>query len=403
MRRAALFICLLAATVATGTAHAAEPEIETVVAGADFPTNMTFGPSGSLYYTEKNTGLVREVDDHGELLDEPVARFDVTSDGETGLLGIASYEDWLYVYLSDAQTQTNRIVRFSTDDPSAPEDVAELLPTTAGYHNGGDLAIGPDGMLYATVGEMHEPDLAQDPDSLGGKIVRLTPEGEVPAGAPFGDDNPAWSMGHRNSFGICFDFESGLLYETENGPDAHDEVNVIDKGGNYGWPDVMGPGGEPEFIDPLVDFPDIVAPTGCSVWGHTLWFGDFTGNLYRLPLPAEAPATPEVVAQLPGGITDVARGPGDALYIATQDGIYRLAVAPPAGRTASAAPSPIPSPEPTGKRTLSMPAVVASVLALLLVLAGGWWFARIRTREEAEGDAEEAAEAGGEDPSRPDA
>lgn len=395
MRRAVIAACCLALTGVPAAANAAEPEVETVVAGAAFPTNLAFGPSGSMYFTEKDTGAIREVTGDGELLPDPVTTFEVTSEGETGALGIASYEDWLYVYLSDAQTGTNRIVRFPTDDPEAVEEVADLLPTTAGYHNGGDLAIGPDGMVYATVGEMHEPDRAQDPADLGGKIIRLAPDGAVPRDNPFGEDNPAWSMGHRNSFGICFDLETGTLYETENGPDSHDEVNVIERGGNYGWPDVMGPGGEPDFIDPLVDFPEIVAPTGCSVWGHTLWFGDFGGNLYRLSLPAEAPASPEIVAQLPGGITDVARGPGDALYIATQSGIYRLAMAPPAGQTASAAPSPIPSPEPTGERSLSWPAVIASVLALALVVAGGLWFAVIRRREEAEGDAEEAAEAEG--------
>jgi glucose/arabinose dehydrogenase len=412
MRRPLIPLAAILALVCLGSApaQAAEPQIEPVVEGAEFPTNIAFGPGGSMYYTEKDTGRIREMNADGELLDEPVATFDVTGGGETGLLGIAPYGDWLYVYYSDAASGKNVIARLDTSaDNPQPEIVAELLPTANGYHNGGDVTFGTDGMLYATVGEMHEADRAQDPQDLGGKVIRLTPGGDVPSNNPFGADNPAWSMGHRNSFGICFDPETGDLWETENGPDSHDEVNLIEAGGNYGWPQVMGPGGAPDFIDPVVDFPEIVAPTGCAVWGHTLWFGDFSGGrLYRLPVTAPRPPQAEVVAQLPSGITDVQRGPGDALYIATVDGIYRLTVAPPAGVDATHVAAP-PKTDFTGERSLSFPAVAASLLALVIVLIGGLWFAMIRRREEAEGDLEEAAEAqaeaqaeaAGEEPSPP--
>ena len=137
----------------------------------------------------------------------------VVPEAERGLLGIAIGPDfeadpWIYLYLSDATDGVNRLVRVRADGDRAagePETLLEGLDSAAGYHNGGDLAFGADGSLFVTLGEAHEADRAQDPSDLGGKIVRLEPDGSVPADNPFGAGNPVWSYGHRNSFGICVD------------------------------------------------------------------------------------------------------------------------------------------------------------------------------------------------------
>ena len=201
----------------------------------------------------------------------------------------------------------------------------DALTTEHGYHNGGDIVFGGDGKLYLSVGEVHEAERAQDPNDIGGKILRLNPDGTVPSDNPFGAGNPAYSMGHRNSFGLCVDPSNGDLWETENGPGSDDEVNLIEPGGNYGWPDQLGPGGEPAFIDPVLDFPEVIVPTGCAVWRGDLYFGAYgTGLLYRLPLPPASDAHAVVVNDMGAGVTDLEVGPDGDLYVATTDAIWRL-------------------------------------------------------------------------------
>ena len=180
----------------------------------------------------------------------------------------------------------NRLARIRADDLAAPpEALLDALTTEHGYHNGGDLVFGGDGKLYVAVGEVHEAERAQDPDDLGGKILRLNPDGSTPSDGPFGPENAAYSMGHRNSFGLCVDPSTGDLWETENGPGSDDEVNRIEPGGNYGWPDQLGPGGEPAFIDPVLDFPEVIVPTGCAVWQGDLYFGAY-GDRSAVPAVA---------------------------------------------------------------------------------------------------------------------
>ena len=323
-------------------AYAGAAQDPTIVASdLAFPSNMAFAPDGRLFFAEKDTGNIRVIED-GELLPQPLAHIDVLSSSEQGLLGLAvdpafATDPWVYVYYSDPAMRINRLARFRADAGGAStlQPLLDALTTEHGYHNGGDIAFGADGMLYLSVGEVHESDRAQDPEDIGGKVLRLDPNGTVPTDNPFGPSNPAYSMGHRNSFGLCVDPSNGDLWETENGPGSDDEVNLIRPGGNYGWPDQLGPGGEPAFIDPVVDFPDVIVPTGCAVWRGDLYFGAFgTGLLYRLPLPTASGADPVVVQDMGAGVTDLAVAPGGDLYVATADAIWRLDVA-----TASADPS----------------------------------------------------------------
>jgi glucose/arabinose dehydrogenase len=341
----------------------AQEGFEPAVEGFDFAVNVAFAPDGTIFVADKDVGEIRVVRD-GEILDEPFASVETSAPvNEMGLLGVAVHPDfptepWVYAYYSDAAVGRNRLVRFRADGDVAGEreDLLDLLPTTFGWHNGGDLSFGSDGMLYVSVGDGHDADLAQDLDELGGRILRLNPDGLVPPDNPFGPDNPTFAHGIRNSFGICFDPDSGNLWETENGPDRDDEVNLVEPGANLGWPTQLGPGGEPEFVDPVLTFSDQIVVTGCAVADGDLYFGEgYDGNLHRMPLPGPDERT---LGRFEGGITDVAVAPDGALWVVTPTVLYRRAPAaqttsptsPTETGTASESPTPSASasPSPTG-------------------------------------------------------
>lgn len=303
---------------------------ERILGGLSFPVNVAFAPDGRLFFAEKDTGDIRVVVD-GRLRERPVAHVDVLSSAEQGLLGLAldprfPAEPWLYVYYSDPATLANRLMRIRIGGGSTErQPLLDLLTTERGYHNGGDLAFGTDGTLFVAVGEVHEPQRAQDPNDLGGKILRLNPDGSIPKDNPFGPDNPVYSLGHRNSFGLCVDPANGQLWETENGPTSDDELNRIEAGGNYGWPDQLGPGGAPRFIDPIVDFPQVIVPTGCAMWRGALYFGAYgNGLLYRVRGLSTPDAEAVVVRDMGAGVTDLQVGPDGNLYVSTADAIWRL-------------------------------------------------------------------------------
>lgn len=383
-----MFVLALAFVPAAGVDAAAT--FEPVATGLSFPSNMAFAPDGRLLYAEKDTGDIRVIRD-GELVADPLAHIDVLSSSEQGLLGLAldpafDSQPWIYVYYSDPASHLNRLVRIRADDAeAAPEPLLDALTTEHGYHNGGDLVFGGDGKLFVAVGEVHEGERAQDPDDLGGKVLRLNPDGGTPPDNPFGPTNPAYSMGHRNSFGLCVDPSDGTLWETENGPGSDDEVNRIEPGGNYGWPDQLGPGGEPSFIDPVLDFPNVIVPTGCAVWQGDLYFGAYgTGLLYRLTLPAADDAHADVIGDLGAGITDLQVGPDGDLYIATSNAIQKLAgTGSPEPAMSPTAVPPAPAVDTSGGGWKSIVAVVAGIalaVGLIARFMAGW-----RLRRETRG------------------
>ena len=325
--------------LSSSTSLAASSDPELVADHLSFPSNMAFAPDGRLFFAEKDTGDIRVIED-GHLLPDPFAHIDVLSAAEQGLLGLAldpafDTDPWVYVYYSDPVAHINRLARLRTDGGSVErQPLLDALTTENGYHNGGDIVFGRDGKLYLSVGEVHESQRAQDPNDLGGKILRLDPDGTSPRTTRSAPGNPAYSMGHRNSFGLCVDPSNGDLWETENGPSSDDEVNLIRPGGNYGWPDQLGPGGAPPFIDPVLDFPDVIVPTGCAVWRGDLYFGSFgTGLLYRLSLPPGASPRADVVRAMGAGVTDLEVGPDGDLYVATSDAIWRFTGTPEATTT----------------------------------------------------------------------
>jgi glucose/arabinose dehydrogenase len=301
-----------------------------VVSHAAFPTNLAFAPDGRAFFTEKDTGEIRVLDPNGRVLDTPFATLPVAGGGEMGLLGLALHPDfandpWVYAYYSDARDGRNHLVRIRADGNvgGAPQNLLTLLPTVNGYHNGGDLAFGTDETLFVAVGEGHVAERAQDPSSLGGKILRLNDDGSIPADDPLGARSPVYAMGIRNAFGLCVG-RDGTLWETENGPDAWDELNRIQAGANYGWPDHLGPGRAAGFTAPVFAWRTVVVPTGCAVdRTGSIYVGDFHGDLHVIAFPRSGgPPRDAIVATFGSGITDVEIAPDGRLYVVTADGIW---------------------------------------------------------------------------------
>jgi len=215
-----------------------EPEV--VAGGLEAPWGLAFLPDGSALVSERDSGRILQVRP-GTGAREAGTVPGVVAGGEGGLLGLAvspAFERDQLVYAYFSAATDNRIVRFRLGGGQA-EVLVEGIPK-AGIHNGGRIAFGPDGMLYAGTGDASERSRAQDPASLGGKILRLRPDGGVPAGNPF-PGSPVWSIGHRNVQGLAWD-DAGRMFASELGQNKVDEVNRIERGANYGWPEVEGTG-----------------------------------------------------------------------------------------------------------------------------------------------------------------
>lgn len=244
----------------------------------------------------------------------------VVSASEGGLLGLAYRDGWVYAYFTAADD--NRLVRmrYAGGSLGQPEIVLTGL-AKAGNHNGGRIAFGPDGMLYATVGDAGVPDRAQDPASLNGKILRMTPEGDVPP------DNPTrgsyvYSMGHRNPQGLAWDGD-GQLWASEFGQDTWDEFNRIEPGANYGWPIVEGQAGDDRFVDPVLQWPtDDASPSGLAyLGGGTFFLASLRGErLWAIYVDENggASAVPWFVGEF-GRLRDVATGPDGTLWFLTSN------------------------------------------------------------------------------------
>jgi glucose/arabinose dehydrogenase len=277
---------------------------------------------GSLLVSERDTGVIVEIVG-GQAV--PLTTVPgVVAAGEGGLLGLAALEDasgsYLYAYFtSDAD---NRVVRMPLGGSAgahtlgAPSEVLTGIPK-ASNHDGGRIAFGPDGMLYVTAGDASNGSNAQTLDSLGGKILRVTPTGAVPADNPFAG-SPVWTLGHRNPQGIAWAAD-GTMWAAEFGQDTWDEMNRITPGANYGWPIVEGLAGDPAFVDPIVQWPtDDASPSGIAVVGDTIFMAGLGGErLWTVGFDGTA-AEWYGGGQL-GRVRDVVRGPGSTLYLLTNN------------------------------------------------------------------------------------
>jgi glucose/arabinose dehydrogenase len=216
----------------------------------------------------------------------------------------------------------NRIARFVYSEQGIGhlQNLVTGIPH-GGIHNGGRLAFGPDGMLYASTGETGNGELAQDRDSLGGKILRLRPDGSAAPGNPFG--TRIWTYGHRNVQGMAWD-KAGRMYASEFGQNRFDEVNRIVKGHNYGWPIVEGFGGDDKkFTKPLLTWTtDEASPSGMAYSGGSLWVGGLRGErLWQVPLSKNGAAgrpVPHFTGDY-GRLRAVATAPDGSLWVSTSN------------------------------------------------------------------------------------
>lgn len=348
------------ALLLTSVAIPAQAKTPTVVAepiatGLEWSGAFTFAPDGRIFYGERLAGNIRILDPDTGSNTIFYSIPDVLPDGERGLLGVALHPRYpdrpvVYAYVTrDVQgVPTNQIVRlidsggvgtnfrviFTSDVPS------EL------NHNGGRILFGPDRMLYVIIGDARNPANSQDLDTTTGKILRLTPTGQVPPNNPF-PGNPVFAYGIRNSYGFAFDPLTRLLWESENGPRCNDEINLVQAGMNYGWgPSQTCEEPPPPPLNTNQDGPDpqlpetwftpVIAPTGaafcagCGLPGAegSLWLGVLNKKEIRqVTLTPDRMDIASIVTQYvhPNfGVLSLERGPDGSIYFSDLQGIFRL-------------------------------------------------------------------------------
>lgn len=293
-----------------------------VVTGLDAPWSVVpVGDDGDAFVSERDSARVLELRADGSTRTVGTVE-GVRHGGEGGLLGLALHDGGLFVY-STAE-DGNRIQRFElTGDTGSwrlgdATTIIDGLPANT-FHDGGRIAFGPDGMLYASVGDAGNRSEAQDRDSLAGKILRMTPEGAVPDDNPF-DGSPVWSLGHRNVQGMGWAAD-GTMFAAEFGENRWDELNVVEPGKDYGWPEVEGTGGEDRgFVDPVQQWStDEASPSGLTVIGDTVFVANLKGASVRA-VPVSDPSTStEYFADEFGRIRTVLPGPDDTLWFVTNN------------------------------------------------------------------------------------
>lgn len=315
---------------AGGATLVGEPEV--VASGLDSPWSIAFTAGGTPLVSERDSGRVLEVLDGGGTREAGVVA-GVRHGGEGGLLGLAvDGQGHLYAYstgMDGVGAPENRIQRIPlTGGPGAyrlgeAETILGGLPAAA-VHNGGRIAFGPDGMLYAGVGDAAEPDRAQDLNYLGGKILRMTPDGAVPADNPI-DGSLVYSFGHRNVQGLAWAAD-GTMFASEFGQNTRDELNVIVPAGNYGWPTVeglsgKGSGGEGSgFVEPVQEWaPADASPSGLAIVDGVVFLANLRGRLLRaVPVAAPGSATEHLAGEF-GRLRDVVAAPDGDLWILTNN------------------------------------------------------------------------------------
>ncbi|MFF9810996.1 PQQ-dependent sugar dehydrogenase [Streptomyces coeruleorubidus] len=304
--------------------------VRTIADGLDSPWGLAPLPGGGLLVSSRDDGTIVRVDEKTGKKTELGEVPGVSAAGEGGLLGIALSPDYasdhmVYAYFTSASD--NRIVRMLYDEkkPSgeqlgAPDTVFRGIPK--GFvHNGGRIEFGPDKMLYVGTGESGDTGLSQDKESLGGKILRLTPEGEPAPGNPF-PDSPVYSYGHRNVQGIAWDGKQ-RLFASEFGQDTWDELNAIKPGDNYGWPEAEGRSDDSGFHNPIDQWTTAEAsPSGIAYAEGSVWMAGLRGKrLWRIPLNGtEASAEPQAFLEGEyGRLRTVVPAGGDRLWLVTSN------------------------------------------------------------------------------------
>jgi glucose/arabinose dehydrogenase len=276
------------ATAGRGTA---EPTVAgTIATGLTSPWGLAFLPDGSALVSERDTAKIKRIATDGTVTTVGTVP-GVDHGGEGGLLGIAVAPDFasapqLYAYRTT--DDGNEIIRmaYTPGGLGAPEVLVDGIDAGT-IHNGGRLAFGPDGMLYVGTGEAGRRTPSQDPASLNGKILRMTPDGRVPPGNPTAD-SLVWSLGHRNVQGLAWD-DAGRLWASEFGQNTWDELNLIEPGHNYGWPEAEGDEGGDAFTRPQRVWPtDQASPSGIAFADGSIWMCGLGGRrLWQIPLTGD--------------------------------------------------------------------------------------------------------------------
>jgi glucose/arabinose dehydrogenase len=295
-----------------------------VAQGLAVPWGITFLPDGSALIAQRDKATVLLLTPSGRLRDVGDID-DVTPTSEGGLLGLAvspSYANDRTVYAYITTESDNRVVTMPFDG----EQLGAATPILVGIprgevHDGGRIAFGPDRKLYVTTGETGDSTLAQNRDSLGGKILRINPDGSIPRDNPF-PGSPIWSYGHRNVQGITWDAE-GRLWASEFGSEFWDELNLIQPGDNYGWPIGEGALDQPGYTDPLLQWhTDDASPSGIAFLDGDLWMAGLHGaRLYRIPVRADGTVGKprEYFTGDYGRLRTVVATPGGALWFTTSN------------------------------------------------------------------------------------
>lgn len=318
--------------------------VEKVIGGLEVPWSIVWAPDGRMIFTER-AGRVR-VYENGALRAQPLfVVSDVEQTGETGLMSVALHPQFStnqFVYLSYGYGNRGsrvRVVRYR-ETPQGFVDrkvIIEDIPA-AQFHAGCRIRFGPDGKLYITTGDATDRQLAQKLDSIAGKTLRLNDDGTVPQDNPFvGQQNARpeiWSLGHRNAQGLDFQPDSNLMFQTEHGPSGFDgpgggdEVNIVEKGKNYGWPIIHHTQTKAGLESPLLEYTPACAPASGMFYRGSV-FPKFKGNFFfgclrgemliRVALDGRRVVGQEGVVKEYGRIREVAEGPDGYLYFSTSN------------------------------------------------------------------------------------
>ena len=319
------------------TADGVRFTVDVVATNLQIPWSLAFAPDGRLFVTER-PGRVRILDLAARTMATALTLDDSLQDGEAGTLGLAldpsfSSNRLVYLYYTARMSggSVNRVVRYREVGGQLAERVVLLdnIPA-AGTHDGGRIRFGPDGLLYITAGDAASSSLAQDLASLAGKILRINPDGTTPRDNPF--SSRVYSYGHRNPQGLDWHPVTGDLWASEHGNTGNDEVNMIERGANYGWPRIEGSQTMPGMQTPITFYNPAVAPSGASFY-RAQRFPAFVNNffvatlrgmhIHRIRIDPSSPR--RIMAQELllegrfGRIRDVISGPDGLIYFSTSN------------------------------------------------------------------------------------
>ncbi|MDE1812159.1 MAG: PQQ-dependent sugar dehydrogenase [Thaumarchaeota archaeon] len=301
--------------------------VKVIATNLQKPWALTFG-DGKIFFTEK-VGRLRVVD-NGTLVNDSVADFRVADISDAGLLGVTTHPDFvqnhfMYVYYTykEGDKLWNKVLRI-TESNDKIVDAKVILDKIPGaeFDDGGVIKFGPDKKLYIGTGDATDQNAAQDLTSLAGKILRLNDDGSIPSDNPI-PNSPIYSLGHRNPQGLTWD-DQGNLYETEEGPTKNDEINLIEKDKNYGWPN-QECSGSAQYQSALNCYNVSIQPSGIAYYGsgkldfkNSLILATLRGNiLYQLPISNGNITSQKIILDGLGRIREVGVGPDGYLYILT--------------------------------------------------------------------------------------